>query len=137
MKNTIPSRIMRAAAVAAVVCGIASSALAQTTPTDYVSILESYNPILYFPLNDSNTPYGEMFTNIGTAGNWGEGIVIAAMNLQQQSLLPGDPNMGAQFTGSSSYFVVPISPEINPSYQNYTANNANPAAPFTVEMWVE
>jgi hypothetical protein len=141
MKNLTQSKILRMAAVAIVGCGVISSAPAQ----NYVTTLQSLNPILYFPLNDANPIYGEVFTNLGTAGTWGEGIAAVPMVEQVPGALQSDPDTALQFydngnsvsgpSGHGGFFVVPLSPEMNPSYQDSWSTNSNPTAPFTVELW--
>jgi hypothetical protein len=142
MKKTTRTKIMQVAAIATVVCGVISGARAQ----NYVSTLNGLNPILYFPFNDANPVWGEVYTNLGTAGVWGEAVALVACSNQIPGALAFDSDTAVQMSytlyhdpgpsGHGGFIAVPISPEMNPSYQDSWANNANPTAPFSLELWV-
>jgi hypothetical protein len=113
-----------------ILSGLAAASLlagaGHTARADYASTVLSFNPVAYWPLNETNQPPapGNVAVNIGTGGSQDNGFYLGTFVPNTPGALTGDPDTSASFNGTSGHVLVPYDADVGVK------------GPFTAECWV-
>ncbi len=134
MKTSRIRKHFCAGGAAVALCALALAARAQ-----YSNAVMSLNPILYYPLNDTNPIPSPVFTNAGSAGSLGTAFGVYGLNMPDYQYATGPiaaetATLAGHFNGASAYAAIPYCYAIDPS--SVGPIKQNPGAPFTIEAWL-
>jgi hypothetical protein len=91
---------------------------------DYASTVTSFNPVLYYHLNETASVPSDLATNSGSLGAAANGLYLGGATHPASGALLGSPDSAANFPDAAGNRVrVPWNPALAA------------AAPFTVEFW--
>ena len=93
-----------------------------TARADYSSTVNSFGPVGYWPLNETNAPPSNVATNLGTLGATGNGAYGGGITNGIAGALVGSSDTAASFSGTGGLTV--------PYNAALTINK-----PFTAEFW--
>ncbi|MBN9692384.1 MAG: hypothetical protein J0M24_19215 [Verrucomicrobia bacterium] len=115
------SRLLKLVSMVALV----SSALS-TSKADFVSTVTGLNPLAYWQLDESTPlPPADVASNLGSVGSPANAFYLGLASHPVTGALAGSTDSAAYFDGTAgSYALVPYLPALHP------------AAPFTVEAWL-
>lgn len=115
------SRILKVTRIVALLSGAISIVKA-----DYPSTISNLNPVAYWRLEETTPPPpADVANNLGTLGESADGFYLGTSAHPSPGALVGSSDTACYYDGvAGTYTMVPYSPSLNP------------AAPFSVEAWL-